>query len=741
MQYENLPGRGRVYGLEESEQITDTEVPSTPQYYPNLNESVPFGSNFLNVQSLELVPIPRVDILSDGTYSMPSGQNNGGPVATPGGFVIPSGKDEGYGMNETQPIVTSNDVEDFFYRQQALITSDTYAIGDDKIKEQGEREKVLIYSTQTCPYRPLSTIQDKLGNLNSNSYKQLINDNFYNADAMKALMCVSESIVFSQPIKSGAVSSNERIRRWLKSLKQVGEKSVTGYALESDLDYSDDAFILKAPRKSHDVDILHEYFVGLHTNSLRGDVPNFAYVMGGFQCARPIIEDDGDVATWCMNTNNDVNYILYENITPAVTMRAYCKDCTFSEWLDKYLQILYALAVANEKIDFTHYDLHPGNVLIRDISVSSISTSSSSLSTGNKFSIPYNTERNGIEYVVTDGIATIIDYDTAHVQVDGVHYGRYNFETHGVQSDAKFPLYDAYKLLLGCMSVMRSNKNDDCFNGAAQILKYFNPYEDPVEVIRSQSEYYYFLPYLPRTKDVPIHNFTKFIRDHIGETNSIVVTSPVGQIIGCFAGNICITGENTLRLVGINSELRVSTAFDFYDIVSRLMEEGRTNDVQEILENFNYDESRDSAINEYNDLREDFNADQNEIIQVNINGQPLSTFLNIDNTRAYKEFVMDVATLYDTIQQISILEQAIVYMARFYDDDVVIDIMSQQKAGIQQSLDIINGLITKIQEDYDYVMFIRENRSRRRIIDSRTREKPELKWWWDSLPYIVNSLR
>src|SRR5436190_712755 len=84
----------------------------------------------------------------------------------------------------------------------------------------------------------------------------------------------------------------------------------------------------------------------------RSYVPNFAYVFGGFKCSAPILQDPKYIlgsagrypVNWC-NSGLDIEYIIYENIAPAVSFKEYVKKCTFEQFLDKYLQIIYALII------------------------------------------------------------------------------------------------------------------------------------------------------------------------------------------------------------------------------------------------------------------------------------------------------------------------------------------------------------------------------------------------------------
>ena len=225
---------------------------------------------------------------------------------------------------------------------------------------------------------------------------------------MKAAMCTADSIFYTSPYDVGSLYLNNRIRMYIHNLRQVGGESAEGYALVADFENAKDMFVVKVSRSPSDDTLLHELVVGLYgTNKLRQYIPNFAYVYGGFKCSPPLIDPETKkVITWCLHDTNPVNYVLYENITPAVPMSKYLQTCTGKDFVNVYLQVLYALRLALKVSDYTHYDLHYENVLIREPSPGTIS---------GPFQIAYETER-GVEYVLTHVIPTFIDYGFSHIK-------------------------------------------------------------------------------------------------------------------------------------------------------------------------------------------------------------------------------------------------------------------------------------------------------------------------------------
>jgi len=292
--------------------------------------------------------------------------------------------------------VTSKDVIDeyFLIKDGMKYRKDL----DENLTKQKRNEEYLIKNTSQCSTSELDLLRDRIPGLKAQELKRNSIKKLYNAEAMKGTMCAIDSIFYTSPYDVGSSKLNDRIRLYIHNLRNVGDESLDGYALLSDFENVKDMFILKVARDPKDDTLLHELVIGLHgTNTLRKYIPNFAYVYGGFKCSPPLIDPvTKKVVTWCLNNDNPVNYVIYENISPAVSMEKYLETCTGQEFLQAYLQVLYSLRTAEIAISYSHYDLHTANVLIRTLDIP-------------KFQLVYNTE-NGLEYLSTSMIATIIDY-------------------------------------------------------------------------------------------------------------------------------------------------------------------------------------------------------------------------------------------------------------------------------------------------------------------------------------------
>lgn len=202
---------------------------------------------------------------------------------------------------------------------------------------------------------------------------------------------------------------------------------------------------------------MHEYFIGYFLNKLRYQIPNFMYVFGLFTCNRPV---GGEVCP-----EPDVldlrDYLLLENIDgvtlqsfiesryamvsqiPSLKQQLYSVE-NYEIFMGIYLQIFFALSIAYDALDFTHYDLHDENVLIQDL--------------GEPYYIEYKfrlmNDPNGTPfyqtyYIKTRYLAKIIDYGQAHIRlkVGSEPRGFGNFEHEGFYGKSALrsnPLYDMF---------------------------------------------------------------------------------------------------------------------------------------------------------------------------------------------------------------------------------------------------------------------------------------------------------
>lgn len=276
-----------------------------------------------------------------------------------------------------------------------------------RIKEAREIELLKTHGS-VCPMAALegkSFTQEKL----VRAIKKAIED----PEILRALLCIN----------------SEELN--ITTLRLIGEPSVEGYAMLSD----EDLFVVKAPRREN-ISLIHEYFVGFFgTNTLRNVIPNFAYILGAFECSLPSITEEEKMKKSkesfnlvCENSKK-VYYVIYENIYDSVSFRDFARNCSSSSYMNIILQISLAISLAYHTFKFTHYDLHSENVLIRELE--------------NPITILYPFKKSRV-MIKTKYIATIIDYGRSHIMYNGENFG-FNFS--GALKNRPFPMRDIYRVL------------------------------------------------------------------------------------------------------------------------------------------------------------------------------------------------------------------------------------------------------------------------------------------------------
>ena len=439
----------------------------------------------------------------------------------------------------------------------------------DRQADQAILEKQLLDRTETCSLPTTNAIRERLPSLKSAELKKQLNEQFYNADVMLAAICVVDSIIYTSPYIGGSSLHTERIRKWIQQLRQIGDPSVEGIAMIANFNQTSDMFILKVAQNPASDTLPHELLIGLWgTNNLRALVPNFMYVFGGFRCLPPIIENK-NVVSWCSTsgTAKDVTYVIYENIAPAVAFNQYVRTSSAEAFISGYCQVMYALRTAHNIVDYTHFDLHPGNVLMRTIKHD-----------GPTFEIPYETEKGKTEYLSATVIATIIDFGFGHIQVNGRHYGKFEYEVYSILPDQSFILYDAYRLLLGCALEAYSAKNIAVVNVIRPIVRFFNVYETLEEILTNQHKVGYALPAISQVLNIKFDDYLSFIRSSVKVP---FYNGTDANLLQC--GDECLRFSASIDKLGLNTYRAPTNIFDFYD--AWITNPSRKN---KLVESFNY---------------------------------------------------------------------------------------------------------------------------------------------------------
>ena len=390
-----------------------------------------------------------------------------------------------------------------------------------------------------------------------NRLKSLVNDSFYDNGVMNIMKCFINSIILT----NNGYSINERITNYFTNLKQIGAQSANGVALSASLNNENNFFVIKAPQNPDDASaLIHECFVGLNgTNSLRAEIPNFAYIYGFVNCSAPIIKNK-EVISWCMDSKNaNVTYAIYEKINNSISLATYIETCTAEDFMKIYLQILYALKIAERKIGFTHYDLHYENILLRKID-------------RDNFFIKYD----NIYLDSNSYVATIIDYGMSNIKYTvndvPINFGNMsNLEDLNITNDCNI-LFDVYKLLMFSLKRFKEKNNSE-YNILKSLFLYFNSIDTIDEVIKNEWQSRYAV-IIPRTIinfsiDDWINYCLTYMNKNGWENPTGEVNPNIENILQCVGnGSIgCYSNTSLLEYLDVNTDTILPRSYlEIYDL-------------------------------------------------------------------------------------------------------------------------------------------------------------------------------
>jgi hypothetical protein len=258
-------------------------------------------------------------------------------------------------------------------------------------------------------------------------------------------------------------------------------------------DFEDFAF-LRCGLNSNAVEcITHQALVGLFgTNSLRSSIPNFLYTYG------------------CIVEPADSQCLIVESPrTPGQTTSTlgdFLEEMTAGEYYTVFMQLVYALKFASEKISFTHFNLSPTTVLMRPI-----------LRSTKDFTDVFISYEKGSVFVNATkyGVAVLSDFSRSHVSVRNSEKRNVSFGfceegkvgsevAIGVFRDRANPMCDIYHLLV--TSYMSGGAGVK--EAVSTLMRYFNRKESVDTIVGKQIESSYNLPLTTNTRG---YNFDELI--------------------------------------------------------------------------------------------------------------------------------------------------------------------------------------------------------------------------------------
>lgn len=577
-----------------------------------------------------------------------------------------------------------------------------------------QREQTLLTSRTLCCVPQLMSLESHRPRL-LEKLPSLVPDTFYSPDLLALTMCLVDSLFYVNPVTPGWATPRMRLRHWLRLVQTQGLNLLSGSPKDTE-----NFFLVRLI--DNEFRFIHETFIGLFgTNQLRRDIPNFLYVYGGFQSFGPLFDSfPNKVLFRNFPEGHPVFYLLLENVSPQETLESYCSSCSATQFLEVYLQVLYALRWAHRTCDFTHYSLTPNNVLLCLFS---------SHDKSSRFSLPYETEK-GREYLETDRLAILFDFRKSHITYQGEHYGYSLGIDQFIFPQRSFPLHDAYQLLCSSLAEMMKAGNP-ALSELRRLLTFFNSVDSLETILTMEEPLGYSLPLTPEMTSVSLDHFLTFIRQEY--PCPFLKDQPGKVVLSCRSPDICLSSDD-ITLRRLNVPLSFGGIFDLFDEMTRLVNENRTEESNQRLKTFNYSLERTSTENSLHEMCQELEQRLTSLrIPRMISGSInlfSDTFLN-----TYSTAVFSVLAASDLSEYIRSTRKVLKWAASLYEDSETLFRLQEKKRQQKVLTKRLHQAISLLQDNQKYI-----NTQRKDHLETQ-RETDIFSWYWTDLPMYLEILQ
>lgn len=290
---------------------------------------------------------------------------------------------------------------------------------------------------------PVCSIKEKYKNqlkeVSTPVVENILNQKFIRGPDMKAVLCLFDTLFLSSTKgrEKGLYNLSNSVQKWIVKMKKLDINSVQGLVYISDILSNDIQVVIKIPRKSKGFNsLVKEYFLGITTlNNLRYQIPTFVYTLGAFLCPMPTTQAQKTLCNPETTKRKNTAFVMYEKIPgDSLDLLLDNKEIDFNQFLEIFVQLLLSLELAQREVQFTHFDLHSGNVMIRPVS---------------NYSYSVLIENTTYNVTTKQFLPVIIDYGFCTVKVEDRVVGEFDYEIHGMMP-FMVPGYDMYKFLIFC---------------------------------------------------------------------------------------------------------------------------------------------------------------------------------------------------------------------------------------------------------------------------------------------------
>lgn len=536
-----------------------------------------------------------------------------------------------------------------------------------------KREEDFIESVSPCLEEEMKILSANFNGMDEELLQEFVKKSFYSQSVMKASECAINSLFYVSPSDIGSTELNDRIVSYITDMEKIGKLTTKEKdTFSANFGRAENFFVVKSAKDPSKDFLTHELLVGLYgTNSMRQYVPNFSYVYGGFKCSPPIFDPETKkVLSFCDGNTNKINYVIYENIAPSITLGDYitgkkgAQKCSGNDFLNVFLQITFALEKARESIDFTHHNLDVNNVLIR--TVEGI----------DEFQIPYN-KFNYKPYIKSNVIATIINYEYSRIKTQE-QIGKNNekigpqifgkFGKKNAYPDKNWIVGDLYKLLMS--SANQANEQNDEVMEVCKILYSFflglgvpKKSEGNLEQVLAGNIRNFDLPFFEISQEDFIYNLMDKIFDG-GQFNleSFVSNKPNPDILilSCGTKGACKLEEDIYQEIGYGDKNNLTipnNILQFITLLRKIINNGNEACVKNLLDNFDYKNKIKEAIEEFSSLTTSAIGEVRQSVEGDVT--------EIEYTQV-KSMYFQLMRIFGVIRKVKILYEAIIKTIKVY---------------------------------------------------------------------------